>query len=145
MELEFGKRVGNRIEVIRKDAKKFAIYAGYETLPVGSTIGEAEDVYRTLWGRGFEVCKAAGISPTRIRMIVKLLRAEAETSYIDVCDFDSEGQRKIKGWQKRDKPETPPSEAMSIGWRVDLSEEEEARVGDACKEYKQCSAKEEEE
>lgn len=145
MELEFGKKVGNRIEVIRKDAKRFAVYAGYETLPVGSTIGEAEDVYRTLWGRGFEVCKAAGVSPTRIRMIVKLMRAEAETSYIDVYCFDSVGQSELKGWQKRDKPETPPSEALSIGWKVHLSEEEEDRVGDACKEYKLCSAKEEEE
>lgn len=145
MVLEFGKRKGNVIEVARKDAERFAIYAGYETLPVGSTIGEAEDVYRTLWGRGFEVCKAAGISPTRIGMIVKLLRAEAETSYTDVFVIDNLGNRKLKEWQKQNEPATSPSEALSIGWRVHLSEEEEARVGDACKEYKLCSAKEEEE
>lgn len=133
MELEFGKRVGNRIEVLRKDAKRFAVYGGYELLPSDGTIQMAEEAYRKAWSLGMSVCGFFKLSPTRIKMIVKLIRCENETDYVDVISHDKTGTLALAGWELMHHEELPDGSAMSVGWRLDLWDYEESCFEDMLK------------
>ena len=133
MGFEINKKSEKRWAVHNKDAETRAVYGGYELLSSDSTSQMAEEAYRKAWSLGMSVCEFFKFSPTRIKMIVKLIRCENETNYVDVIGHDKTGTLTLAGWELMHHDELPDSCAMSVGRRLQLWDYEESLFEDMLK------------
>lgn len=116
--------MGKTIRIKVPNAKPFATYGQYETFEGKDCIAAAEAVYARMWKTAKRLCEVVRIPLASVKMIVKLLECER----IRDKDLGME-------WGN----ETPP--AMSVGWRVSVTPEQEYALGDRFEEYKLQSAK----
>ena len=89
-------------------------FGDYSTICKNTDLTESEHLYRQVWAQAKRFCESAGISPTRVRMIVKLLRCEREKdeSLGIHCEEATDGEI-----------------IMTIGWKVWLTNEEISKMG----------------
>ena len=120
--------MGETIRFKVPHVKPFAAYGQYETFEGKECISAAEDAYKRMWETAKQLCEAVKVPLASVKMIVKLLECER------IRDEDLGVE-----WVN----ETPP--AMSVGWRVSVTPEQEYALGDRFEEYKLQSAKDFEE
>ena len=116
--------MGETIRIKVPNVRPFATYGQYETLEGKECIAAAEAVYARMWETAKRLCEAVEVPLSSVKMIVKLL----------VCERARDKDLGIE-WVD----ETPP--AMSVGWKVYVTPEQEYALGDRYEEYKLQSAK----
>lgn len=116
--------MGETIRIKVPNVKPFAVYGQYKTFEGEECIAAAEDAYTRMWETAKQLCEAVKVPLASVKMIVKLLECER----IGEKDFDI----------PQSGEELP---AMSVGWRVSVTPEQEYALGDRFEEYKLQSAK----
>lgn len=116
--------MGETIRIKVPNVKPFAAYGQYETFEGKECIAAAEAVYARMWETAKQLCEAVKVPLASVKMIVKLL--ECERIREKDLDIPHSGE------------ELP---AMSVGWRVSVTPEQEYALGDRFEEYKLQSAK----
>lgn len=116
--------MGETIRIKVPNVRPFATYGQYETLEGKECIAAAEAVYARMWETAKHLCEAVEGPLASVKMIVKLPECE---------------RIRDKGLGMEWLNEALPS--MSVAWRVDVTPEQEAALGDHFEEYKLQSAK----
>ena len=116
--------MGETIRIKVPNVKPFAAYGQYETFEGKECIAAAEDAYARMWETAKQLCEAVKVPLASVKMIVKLLECER------IREKDLGIPHSVE--------ELP---AMSVGWRVSVTPEQEYALGDRFEEYKLQSAK----
>lgn len=88
-------------------------YGDYCKVPIDATQEQAEQVYWNVWRQAKAFCEKAGADPIRVQMVIKLVRCEMK-------------REKDCGYPYREPTVDTP--IMTIGWKVHLTDEENARL-----------------
>lgn len=118
--------MGETIRIKVPNVKPHAAYGQYETFEGKECIAAAEAVYARMWETAKQLCEAVKVPLASVKMIVKLLECERI-------------REKDLGLEWVNETQTPP--AMSVGWKVYVTPEQEYALGDRFEEYKLQSAK----
>lgn len=104
---------GKVTAIITRNALEGADYGDYVEVPNDATLEQIEKAWETVWQMGKYFCEKAGADPMRVQMVVKLLRCEMR-------------REKECGYPYREVTDDTP--IMTVGWKVHLTDEENARL-----------------
>lgn len=104
---------GKVTAIITHHEVKGADYGDYVKVPNDATLEQIEKTWETVWQMGKSICEKAGADPIRVQMVVKLTRCEMR-------------KEKECGYPYREVTDDTP--IMTVGWKVHLTDEENARL-----------------
>lgn len=87
----------------------------YAVISKDTELTDAEHLYRLVWEPAKNFCEVFGISPTRVQMIVKLMRCEKEKNESLGIHFGVPDDADV---------------IMTIGWKIWITNEEISGLGD---------------